>query len=218
MSFSQIQLTRIPHSISEPRFATYLQSCANDRDAALALYQWNLKISAAFMVPLHILEITIRNAAASALGQVHTPNWPWNRGFIRSLPNPKDKYSPQSNLLSVAARQPTVGKVVADLNFVFWQKIFTERHDDKLWRAHIFNLFPHAPNHASFRILRKTIHDDLADIRILRNRIAHHEPIFSRNLDEDYNKMLKLISWRDQTTADWTDNIQTVTRQLTQRP
>jgi hypothetical protein len=37
---------------------------------------------------------------------------------------------------------------------------------------------------------RKLIYDDLEQIRRLRNRIAHHKPIFTRNLSDDYQKIL----------------------------
>jgi hypothetical protein len=33
------------------------------------------------------------------------------------------------------------------------------------------------------------------DVRVLRNRIAHHEPIFDRRLDVTYREILKLLGW-----------------------
>ncbi|MFX7776723.1 hypothetical protein ABTJ98_22060, partial [Acinetobacter baumannii] len=73
--------------------------------------------------------------------------------------------------------QSTTGKVIAELRFVFWQKLFTGRHDVRLWLPHIAAAFPLAPagNAAS---LRGRIYDDLEALRRLRNRLAHHEPIF----------------------------------------
>jgi hypothetical protein len=47
-------LNDLPGVISAPRFATYLQARGNDRAAALTLYEWNLTISAAFIVPLQV--------------------------------------------------------------------------------------------------------------------------------------------------------------------
>jgi hypothetical protein len=32
-------------------------------------------------------------------------------------------------------------------------------------------------------------------LRDLRNRIAHHAPVFNRNLTADYQKILKVIGW-----------------------
>jgi len=61
MIFSNNELAKIPHILSEPRFTTYLQHCENNKANALAVYQWNMQISAAFVLPLHCLEVSIRN-------------------------------------------------------------------------------------------------------------------------------------------------------------
>jgi len=219
MSFSHDQLTNIPKTLSNPRFATYLQHCNNDKKAALQLYQWNLELSSAFIVPLHFLEISIRNAVVEGLESVHTQNWAWNQGYIRSLPNPRRGYSPQRDLIQASsAHQPTIGKVVAELKFVFWEKMFTTRHDARIWDNHINNVFPYAPNTMTVPQLRQKIYDDIFIVRKLRNRIAHHEPIFTRNLQADYDKIYELISWRDTHTADWMDGLQSVTRLIAAKP
>ncbi len=218
MSYTREQLNNIPHILSEPRFATYLQHCGNDRTCALRLYQWNLEISSAFLLPLHLLEISLRNAVAESIENVYTQNWPWDQRFILSLPD-RGRFSPRSNLQQVARMQnPTVGKVVAELKFVFWEKMFTARHDVRIWNHHIKTAFPNSPQNMSVREIREKAFDDIFCIRGLRNRIAHHEPIFSRNLQEDYKEIHELIEWRDQTTSDWMDNIQNVTNLIGQKP
>lgn len=217
MSFSHDQLSNIPHVLSEPRFATYLRYCDNDRNRALQLYQWNLELSSAFIIPLHILEVSIRNAVVENLEAVHTQNWPWNNGFIRSLPNPRRGYNSTSDLLNVAAREETVGKVVAELKFAFWEKMFTARHDERLWEKRILSSFPNA-SVMSTAELRKIIHDDIFSIRTLRNRIAHHEPIFSRDVMDDYHRIYKLIRWRDKVTSDWMNEFQSVESLIKEMP
>jgi hypothetical protein len=218
MLFSHEHLSNIPHIISEPRFATYLRYCGNDRTKALNLYQWNLQLSSAFIIPLHILEVSIRNAVVEALEDVHTSTWPWNQGFIISLPDQPSGYSPRRNLMEVARRQTTMGKVVADLNFVFWEKMFTSRHDSRVWNTHIKSLFPNAPIIMTVKQIRACIHDDIREIRELRNRIAHHEPIFSRSVRDDYNNILKIIFWRNKVTSEWMDGFQTVTKLIAENP
>lgn len=212
MSFSHQELSQIPHVLSEPRFATYLRHCGNDKKSALRLYKWNLELSSAFIVPLHLLEISTRNAVVEAVGAVHTQNWPWNNGFIRSLTDPTTGYSPKRDLRAVAMRVPTMGKVVAELKFVFWERMFTSRHDRRLWNQHIKAVFPFAPEALTPQQIRSQLYSDIFTIRELRNRIAHHEPIFHRNLQDDYDKILEIITWRDDVTAQWMNNFQTVTR------
>jgi len=42
LPFTIDEAQELPGIISAPRFATYLQAMGNDRDKALALYEWNL--------------------------------------------------------------------------------------------------------------------------------------------------------------------------------
>jgi hypothetical protein len=111
-----------------------------------------------------------------------------------------------------------MGKVVAELKFVFWQKMFTTRHDKVIWIPQLRQAFPHAPQHTTVSALRSTIYNDVEVIRDVRNRIAHHEPIFSRDIGKEYETMHKLVSWRDPTTADWMQSIQHVSQILLRKP
>ena len=220
MTFTPDELHELPFVISAPRFATYLQATGNDRDRALALYEWNLFLSAAFIVPLHICEVAVRNGVAEALEKVHGATWPWSNGFLRSLPHPKRPidYNPELDLRAVAARQPTTGKVVAELRFAFWEQLFTVGQDSRVWNTHFRTCFPGAPATLSIGQARATAHSDLKGIRLLRNRIAHHEPIFTRNLADDYQRIREMVSWRSQVTARWLDTKQHVTGLMPLKP
>ena len=59
-----------------------------------------------------------------------------------------------------------------------------------LWRPAPRAAFPHAA-----RISRRDVHTPLNSPRMLRNRIAHHEPVFARHLKKDYGKILEITSW-----------------------
>ena len=50
---------------------------------------------------------------------------------------------------------------------------------------------------------RAEIYDELDQMRNLRNRIAHHEPIFTRNLHNDLARIHTLIELRCKIAADW---------------
>lgn len=115
MPFTADELRELPHVISAPRFATYLQAMGNDRDAALQLYRWNLLVSSAFIVPLQVCEVAARNGVVEVIEAVHGANWPWSNGFIRSLPRTRRGYNAEQDLRDVAGRMPTAGKVVAEL-------------------------------------------------------------------------------------------------------
>ncbi len=218
MSFSANEIAELPRVISTPRFATYLQATGGDAKAALSLYLWNLEISAAFLVPLQLCEVAIRNGVVEALERVHGPDWPWSGGFHQSLPKPISaaQYNPASNLKAVATKHRTSGKVVADLNFAFWEKLFTAGQDDRLWRPHMRAVFPNLLIEP-IQNARAEAFRSLQMVRRLRNRIAHHEPIFYRPLDADYERLMVMIGWRSAVAAQWMRRQQNVTRLLASR-
>lgn len=218
--FTADELQQLPTVISGPRFATYLKAKGGDTALALSLYRWNLEISAAFIVPLQVCEVAARNGVVEAIEKVHGPNWPWSQGFMRSLPMPRGvgHYNPANNLRDVASRHPTTGKVVADLNFAFWEKVFTRGQDARLWIPHFAASFPGAPPNVPIPAARSAAFATLQHIRHFRNRIAHHEPIFGRNLADDYSRILDTIGWRNPVAAKWVDGIQTVTALIAVQP
>ena len=55
-------------------------------------------------------------------------------------------------------------------------------------------------------------------VRGLRNRIAHHEPIFARDLVGDYTAILEIIGFRCIATAAWLNRSQNVFNLLTLKP
>ena len=220
VSFSRAELQQLPDIISAPRFATYLKATSNDKARALALYQWNFQISAAFFVPLQMCEIVIRNGVAEALERVHGGNWPWSKGFIQSLPVPKGpfQYRPHVDLTNVAKVQRTTGKVIAELKFAFWQQIFTSGQDQRLWVPHLNAVFPGIPQTTSIQAARSNAHQNLFIVRKLRNRIAHHEPIFSRNLQEEFSILRDMIGWRGAAGISWIDRVENVSALLQTKP
>lgn len=155
------------------------------------------------MAPLHICEVVIRNAVSDALTAVYGANWPWSSVFEASLPSPTGSYNPRTDLRSNRVRHATPGKVIPELKFVFWQKMFTSRFDVRLWNPHLRNVLPNLDPTKTVAQLRQEIYTDLEHVRLLRNRIAHHEPIFRRNLRDDLDKVAALVRCRCKLTADW---------------
>jgi hypothetical protein len=58
-------------------------------------------------------------------------------------------------------------------------------------------VFPNLPKHLR---KRDTIDDSLYQIRKLRNRIYHYEPIFRdlQDIQQQYDAMLNFLGWMDQ--------------------
>lgn len=217
----------IKNSLSHNRIGSYeqLKGMQNHGHAlplplntALELYAWNGQVSSALLFPLHICEVVLRNAAAEVLERIYGPNWPWNTTFERSLPNPGRGYSMQRDLQSARDRKTTQGQVIPELKFAFWQSIFTSRFDGRLWTPHLASALPNSPAHLPTSDRRLSLYNNLEKIRRLRNRIAHHEPIFARNLREDLDTIYEVTRWRCQTTAVWMDIHQTASDLIVKRP
>jgi hypothetical protein len=181
LPFSPAELQDLPGVISAPRFATYLQAMGNSREQALELYAWNLDISSALIVPLQVCEVAVRNGISEAIEAVHGANWPWNNGFIRSLPRPKSKfrYNPADDLQLCARRLPTTGKIIAELKFAFG-KTSSQPARTAGCGTHFRTFFPGAPLAQSIPVCRAQAYADLQAIRHLRNRIAHHEGDYTK--------------------------------------
>lgn len=218
--FSAAEIAALPGILSAPRFGTYIRAHGHTGTAedALRLYSWNAQVSSAFLFPLHIFEVCVRNACAEAIESYYGPQWPNAESFVRSLPNPPHPaFSPRREFLSTRARHATAGKLIADMKFAFWVSMFTSRHRDRLWAPSFKAKFP---NHTapSWETGRQHVHQTIDQVRTLRNRIAHHEPVFSRSLKNEYDMVIEVISWRCSHTAAWVERTQGVVALLARKP
>lgn len=217
MQFTHDEIQKLPRVLSAPRFATYLSAQNGNKEQALQLYQWNLEISAAFFIPLQVCEISLRNSIVQAIEMAYGANRPWEKSFEISLRSPPSGYNPRRNLADLR-HLPTSGKIIAELKFVFWEKMLTSGHDGVLWNPYFRQIFPNTDQRKTVQALRGHANQTILKIRELRNRIAHHEPIFNRPLHQDYQRIHDVISWTDLTAATWTDKIQTVTDLIRTKP
>jgi hypothetical protein len=213
---------KIPSALSTPRFATYLSACNDDTVDALRLYGWNARVASAFLFPLHLFEICVRNSVANAATATYNTDWPWVASFERSLPRPHRRhFSPHDEILKVRRRHEnprSSGKVIADLKFAFWVSMFTVSHEARLWTPHIKVEFPNAPASTTVRQLRTKIYGVSDTVRLLRNRIAHHEPIFGLDLIARYEAIEEIIGYRCLDTLAWMRRAETVTDYLLTDP
>ena len=78
------------------------------------------------------------------------------------------------------------GRVVAELSLGFWVALFARGYEESLWRTALYRCFDPTP-------ARRQLHKQLNRLRRFRNRVAHHEPILSRDLQTDYESERGLI-------------------------
>lgn len=194
-------------TLSAARLQTYISYVGPEK--ALDLYVWNARVSSALFFPLQVYEVVIRNAVAEALMYKYGKSWPWSTSFQRSLP--KTQRSALVAVLDNQNKQPkTVDDVVASMKFFFWENFFTIRMKNRIWDAYLHTVFPGLDTSSDVGELVKQISNEINLIRQLRNRIAHHEPIFRSPLSQYYDLIYRLINDRCGVTADWMNRNQEV--------
>ena len=193
-SYTADQLAALAEAISAERLAPYRVLAGGDPVLALQLYERNTALSEAFYGALQGLEITLRNrvdrALASGLGRA---DW-YDAGIL--YPEQLRPLEQAKQALAREAKPLTPGRIVAELSFGFWTGIMGPKYAD-LWRLHLVRVFARRP------LQRVEAHERLNTIRKLRNRIAHYEPILSRPLDRDFNRILDAIAWMCPVAAHW---------------
>ena len=215
---SRGRLSWLNNLLSQQRFATYRHFADNNENRALELYQWNINISAGFMVPLHVFEVSLRNAVAEAIAASHGKDWHRNNGFLVSLPKPKPRqYSPYQDLKG-ARKKDVLGDVIVALKFAFWQHMLTQSYHKGIWKKNFQTVFPGVPSNGSLEIQRENLHKEVGAIRNFRNRIAHHEPIFEMPLEKYLAQIHNFVGWRSNEAAEWLRGLDPVPELLRKRP
>lgn len=200
--------------LSAERLARYVNDCNGDQVAAMALYEWNMAVAEAFYGPLQSLEVMLRNSLGGKLEQQFGPTW-YLAGQVPALRHPQPSQL-QDALDKLAKRgtAPNHGLVLAELNFGFWSGILSRKYETDLWRPLFRHCFAHGPS----KLVRDDVHKRVEQLRLFRNRIAHHEPIYNRNLACDYAVILELAAWLSPFMSTWIDETSRVQLLLADKP
>ncbi|MFI7453949.1 hypothetical protein ACIBQX_41120 [Nonomuraea sp. NPDC049714] len=197
--------------ISVPRFAPYLGALPGDHLVALDLYQWNVRASEAFYVPLHYLEICLRNAEHDRLrNRFGTEDW-WRVAPLDEYETAKITAAKQK-LARKGVSLPSADDVVTELSFGFWVSLLSRRYDRHLWVPALHEAFPHYSGR------REPLRDNLQAMVLLRNRIMHHEPIHHRHLAADHAKIYRLLAYVEPQVIGSLQAFDRVPEVLAQRP
>lgn len=175
------QQQRVINTLTPGRMTKYLRAANNDPYRVIRLYINNSKVSAAYFNDLHFLEVVLRNKFHEELTAVYGPAWYTAPAFL-GLMNKRTTDILAKVQRDLVKRWPVgqslpPGKVVAELTFGFWLSLTDRALEHALWVPCLHKAF--LPRKAP---KRSVLNDDLEKLRQLRNRIAHHEPIFHMDL------------------------------------
>lgn len=225
--------------LSPSRLRPYLETAKSDRDNALALYEWNSALGAALMHDIGHFEVAMRNAYDRAI----SAHWTGAEHWLLSPDSPavapiwrvrvvdkRTKYrrgtdvnylnrrAVDSAIAKCGKGEARSGKVIAELSFGFWSHLTVASHEKALWVPYLHHAYPRGTN-------RKDPDGVISTINRVRNRIAHHEPIFDRpGIPDDQRPTTfhaALMSVLDQLApkaAEYVSRTSTVATVLTERP
>ncbi|MCY3879602.1 MAG: Abi family protein [Rhodobacteraceae bacterium] len=191
-------VSRIEEALSFERFNRYLEWAAGNHEQALDLYALNTRLSESLYTPLQMLEVTLRNRIHVVLADAVCERWFDQVNFLR-VENQRRQIEKAYEDLKGNDRDVAAGRVVAALTFSFWTSMFSPDYE-QLWQQTLFRI---AIGNGGKCRARKEFSAPLTQIRILRNRVAHHEPIIQWNLQKHYGNITELTRWLAPVSADW---------------
>ncbi len=189
-------LSALVEAISHPRLSNYRSFFSTADDAeTLGLYQWNEDTCGALFRAISVVEIVLRNqfhkalgARYGSMGSAGSRDW-YNHINLSGHSRQKvqeitHRRHHQQWLARVPAKSPD--DVVSKLTFGFWPHLLDVMHDSSNspldWGAILVDVLPgHRQRQSTY--WAKQSHRDALFVRLdlcneIRNRIAHHEPIW----------------------------------------
>lgn len=204
--------------LSEPRFHAYANAAEGHHEKAVALYNWNAEIAAAFLEIICHLEVLMRNAIdrqfpatdpAEPLSILIPDVWLCDPAVLTD--ESREKVNEAIGRLQRGRKNPSRGRVIASLSFGFWQALFSSVYED-LWRASLASAFPNGNGK------RREVVNLISPILHFRNRIAHHEAIVTSNLHTHQARILKLANIIDPEAEHYIASLSRVEKLLEDRP
>lgn len=206
-SYSDDILDELEATLSRERLGTYLRETDGDREKAVRLHVWNTEVSAAFYGPLQTMEVAFRNAAHRALAGQYGSTWHDN-GNVGLDKGARVRIAMTRQKLVRDSHRDAPHRVVSSLSFGFWVSPLGSggrlgngnkaNCEMTIWRPALRDAFP-----CCDKLRRKDAHRPLEALRKLRNRIAHHEPIFSGALKDDHERILEVAGWISPNIRAW---------------
>lgn len=174
---SVLTFTLLNSLFSKPRINSYLAE--NDTaERVLEKYHLNLTLSEAMMPSLHYLEILLRNRLDAIIGYYYGENWLIQPSpFLMISLKDTQKIEIITDKLSREGKRTGHDAILAQMTFGFWCSFFHKKYDPVIWhrRQALKTIFPSLPRHQR---TRKYLEQKILKIKLLRNRIAHHEPVW----------------------------------------
>lgn len=202
----QVTASGLKRALSETRWCAFRAEDSHDDSQVLSCYLWNVALAAAFQPALHVLEVTLRNSLfdhSAAIVDTSKLKLRTSDCWIDAEPSlltPRHAadIARAKDDLRRQKREITKGRIVAALGFGFWTGLFDSQYEHgrssgpRLWPTLAVRAFPFLDKSRRHRaFLARWFYD----LRVFRNRIAHHEPIWKLDAPALYENICDSIGW-----------------------
>lgn len=188
----------IEETLSADRFGTYLGWAAGDRNRAVTLYTLNALLSESLHLPLHMLEVALRNRIHQVMSTTHGDTW-FDMAEHQLNAVQADMIARARKDLADQGKDDSAARIVAALTFGFWTAMLGKEYEN-LWQKTLKDI---ARREDGKGLRRKDFTKSLSAIRTLRNRLAHHETVLYWDLPKHYANILQLIGWLSPVAGEW---------------
>lgn len=118
----------IEDTLSADRFGTYLGWAGGDRNRAVALYTLNALLSESMQIPLHMLEVALRNRIHQVMTKAYGETWfdmsehQLNATQVAMLARARGD-------LAEKGKDDTPARIIAALTFGFWTAMLGKEYE-----------------------------------------------------------------------------------------
>lgn len=203
--------------LSPARFDRYAE-VAGSGSGAVELYEFNTQLTGAWHETLGGLEVVLRNALDAQLVIFHrqvlagSGRWYADERMPWRSPKLTAQLVDARRRAQLGGRPESHGKVIAELTFGFWRYILAGTYQGTLWSPALRHAFPHQPTRD-----RRAVYNPVNQLHVLRNRVAHHEPIHGVDHSRLHTELVNLAGWIDPVAAAWINTMSRVPEVLEQQ-
>ncbi|MDP1721385.1 MAG: Abi family protein [Candidatus Nanopelagicaceae bacterium] len=214
---SNQDLATVSNYLGVHRLRSYLDATHGNLDQTLELYEWNSEISAEVFRILADVEIFLRNGIDRELQIFNVTlgnHSTWLDDLTHLIPPVRRLDVERAKHYLYADGKPLDHlNIVSQLNFGFWRSFLVKWHKDLLWPKALRYAFPYSPSRKPEYIFTRVRH-----LHVLRNRIAHHDPIHQRDIARDVQICIEVLNAISPTIAAWSTENSRALEVLAEKP
>lgn len=169
----------------QARMGPYLQFAGNDSAIAHRLYFWNIALSVRYLGQISLIEVGLRNLLDHSMCKITQSDRWWNTEQDRLSEKTVDNIH---STLQYLPNCHTADEFIGASSFGLWTTLL---HKDNARE------FSHLASDA-FGDKRGPVYRVMSDVKRLRDRAAHHKPIFQESHEthlQNLKKAMEYVAW-----------------------